>query len=152
VLANKDSAYLWQSFVHPTDTILPTNIMNKGSKLVARYAETNCSNGRFQFTLQSDGNLILETRAFPLNSAYWSTKTVLNQSGSVYLTTNSRNILYIRYRHHLVFLRQTCIKEQFLNMKESSGIMYTRKAQLLQMLRIGPHCRASYLLISAIVL
>ncbi|KAK7844733.1 g-type lectin s-receptor-like serine/threonine-protein kinase lecrk2 [Quercus suber] len=48
-----------------------------------------------RFTLQSDGNLVLETRAFPLdssNSAYWSSKTlgsgyqvVFNRSGSIYL-------------------------------------------------------------------
>ena len=59
VLANQSSAYLWQRFNHPTDTILPTNIMNMGGKLVARYAETNYSDGRFQFTLQPDGNLVL---------------------------------------------------------------------------------------------
>lgn len=47
VLASQDSASLWQSFDHPTDTILPTNTMDKSSKLVARYAEMNYSNGRF---------------------------------------------------------------------------------------------------------
>jgi hypothetical protein len=104
VLANQSSAYLWQSFNHPTDTILPTKIMNMGGKLVARYAETNYSDGRFQFTLQPDGNLVLYTRAFPLNSANapsWSSETegtgfqvVFNQSGSVYLTTIKNNMLY----------------------------------------------------------
>jgi hypothetical protein len=103
VLANQDSVYLWESFDHPTDTILPTKILEKGSKLVARYAETNYSNGRFQFTLQSDGNLVLETRAFPLNSAisaYWSSETagagfqvVFNQSGSIYIRAKDGSIL-----------------------------------------------------------
>jgi hypothetical protein len=95
VLASRDTVYLWESFDHPTDTILPTQTMNQGSKLVARYSEGKYANGRFQFTLQSDGNLVLETRAFPLNSsnsAYWSSETVgsgfevvFDQSGSIYL-------------------------------------------------------------------
>ena len=95
VLVSQDSSLWWESFDHPTDTILPLQTMNQGSKLVARYSERNYSKGRFQFTLQSDGNLVLETRAFPLdssNSAYWSSKTVgsgyqvvFNRSGSIYL-------------------------------------------------------------------
>lgn len=103
VLASQDSDYLWRSFDHPTDTILPTQIMTHLSQLVARYAERNYSNGRFQFTLQSDGNLVLETRDFPLNSinsAYWSSETVgtgfqvvFNQSGSLYVRANNGSIL-----------------------------------------------------------
>ncbi|XP_062171870.1 G-type lectin S-receptor-like serine/threonine-protein kinase LECRK3 isoform X2 [Alnus glutinosa] len=103
VLARQDSHHLWQSFDHPTDTILPTQIMNKNSQLVARYAERNYSNGRFQFTLKLDGNLVLEARAFPLNSssfAYWSSETagtgfqvVFDQSGSLYVSGNSGSIL-----------------------------------------------------------
>ena len=49
VLASQDSSLLWQSFDHPTDTMLPSQTMSQGSKLVARYSEMNYSNGRFQF-------------------------------------------------------------------------------------------------------
>ena len=103
VLASQDSGFLWQSFDNPTDTILPTQTMEKGSKLVARYSEGNYSNGRFQFTLQMGGNLVLETRALPLdspNSDYWSSGTVgngfevvFNQSGFIYLTDINGSIL-----------------------------------------------------------
>uniref|UniRef100_A0A2N9F8M9 Non-specific serine/threonine protein kinase n=1 Tax=Fagus sylvatica TaxID=28930 RepID=A0A2N9F8M9_FAGSY len=76
---------------------------NFGSKLVAHYSEGNYSNGRFQFTLQMGGNLVLETRALPLdspNSDYWLSGTVgngfevvFNQSGSIYLTDINGSIL-----------------------------------------------------------
>ena len=57
VLASQDGGYLWQSLDHPTDTILPTQTMSLGSKLVARYSERNNYNGRLQFALQTNGNL-----------------------------------------------------------------------------------------------
>uniref|UniRef100_A0A2N9J8R2 Receptor-like serine/threonine-protein kinase n=1 Tax=Fagus sylvatica TaxID=28930 RepID=A0A2N9J8R2_FAGSY len=102
VLASQDSDFLWQSFDHPTDTILPTMTMQGSSKLVAHYSERNYSNGRFQFRL-TGGNLVLETRFFPLefsSTGYWSSETegsgflvVFNQSGSIYLTARNGSIL-----------------------------------------------------------
>ncbi|XVE68853.1 hypothetical protein DITRI_Ditri09bG0103000 [Diplodiscus trichospermus] len=104
VLASEDSANLWQSFEHPTDTILPTQQFNLGNKLVASYSEMNYSSGRFQFILQAnDGNLVLYARAFPMgqwNAAYWSSRTVgngfqliFNQSGYIYVTARNGSIL-----------------------------------------------------------
>ncbi|KAG6679382.1 hypothetical protein I3842_14G128500 [Carya illinoinensis] len=103
VLATQNSEYLWESFKFPTDTILPTNTIDLGGKLVARYSETNYSNGRFQFSLQSDGNFVLQTIDFPLdsaNSVYWSSETgqsgfqvVFNQSGSIYVAAKDGSIL-----------------------------------------------------------
>ena len=46
VLASKDPTILWESFDHPTDIILPTQVLNQGSKLVARSSDTNYSSGR----------------------------------------------------------------------------------------------------------
>ena len=97
VLASQDTVHLWQSFDHPTDTMLPTQKMSLGSKLVARYLEGNYSNGRFQFTLKSDGNLALQTRAYPMEHPYvdyWprpeeyvgsGLQVVFNKSGSINL-------------------------------------------------------------------
>ncbi|XP_057953544.1 G-type lectin S-receptor-like serine/threonine-protein kinase LECRK3 [Malania oleifera] len=85
VLVSNDSVILWQSFDHPTDTILPTQVLNLGTKLVARFSENNFSSGRFELPFQNDGNLVLYTRAFPLDSvygAYWATGT----DGSGYQT------------------------------------------------------------------
>lgn len=103
VLYNQDSVISWESFNEPTDTLLPTQILSKGKRLVARYSENNYSNGRFLFILESNGNLVLYTRNFPLdatNHAYWDTKTegsgfqvMFNQSGSIYLQAKNGTIL-----------------------------------------------------------
>ncbi|EOY32493.1 Receptor-like protein kinase 1 [Theobroma cacao] len=103
VLASQDSTTLWESFNQRTDTILPAQQFNQGNRLVARYSEMNYSSGRFEFILQADGNLVLYTRAFPLdlvNTAYWSSKTVgsgfqviFNQSGYIYLIARNGSIL-----------------------------------------------------------
>ncbi|KAF2319347.1 hypothetical protein GH714_014944 [Hevea brasiliensis] len=46
VLAGRDSNYLWESFKNPTDTILPTQVLELGGKLSSRQTETNYSKGR----------------------------------------------------------------------------------------------------------
>ncbi|KAK4608337.1 hypothetical protein RGQ29_001948 [Quercus rubra] len=104
VLASQDGGHLWQSFDLPTDTLLPSQTMSLGRKLVANYSERNNSNGRFQFALKTDGNLQLQTLAYPLdywsNTAYWESGTngsgfqvVFNESGSIYLTAKNGSIL-----------------------------------------------------------
>ena len=59
-----DSTYLWQSFNHPTDTILPTQILNQGSKLVVRFLEVNRSSGRSMIILHTNLNLVPYTIDF----------------------------------------------------------------------------------------
>ncbi|KAJ6340940.1 hypothetical protein OIU78_009169 [Salix suchowensis] len=103
VLARHDSVNVWESFLQPTDTLLPTQTFSQGSKLVAGYSSMNHSTGRYQFTLQIDGNLVLYTLAFPLdsvNSPYWSSETVgngfllsFNQSGNIYLAAKNGSML-----------------------------------------------------------
>ncbi|PRQ35242.1 putative protein kinase RLK-Pelle-SD-2b family [Rosa chinensis] len=105
VLANRNSTYLWESFDHPTDTMLPTQILQQNFILRACYTMTNYSTGRFLFSLQPDGNLVLYTTNFPQDSpnfAYWSTNTInteigfqviFNQSGLIYLTSDNGTIL-----------------------------------------------------------
>ena len=68
VLAGRDSTYLWQSFTHPTDTILPTQMLNQGSKLVARFLEVNHSSGKSMITLHTDQNLVPYTTDFSMDS------------------------------------------------------------------------------------
>ncbi|KAL3747778.1 hypothetical protein ACJRO7_016568 [Eucalyptus globulus] len=102
ILASASHVNLWDSFSHPTDTILPTQQLDQGTKVNARYSEMNYSAGRFLFILQNDGNLVLYATPTPLvvSDAYWATNTVgigfqliFNQSGQVYLTDRNGIIL-----------------------------------------------------------
>ncbi|GKU94146.1 hypothetical protein SLEP1_g7675 [Rubroshorea leprosula] len=76
VLPRQDSTNLWESFDHPTDTILPTQTLNVGSSLFACYSEMNYSGGRFMMQLLSNGNL-----------------AIFNQSGYIYLEAKNGSII-----------------------------------------------------------
>ncbi|XP_038902604.1 G-type lectin S-receptor-like serine/threonine-protein kinase LECRK3 [Benincasa hispida] len=103
VLVASDSEILWQSFDAPTDTILPSQTLNMRGVLVARYSETSFSSGRFQLLMQTDGNLVLSSAAFPfdtINIAYWASNTtgsgfqlVFDPIGSIYVIAKNNTIL-----------------------------------------------------------
>ena len=78
-------------------------MLNQGSKLVARSSDVSYSSGRFMFALQTDGNLVMYTTDFPMDSAnfaYWSTQAIgsgfqviFNQSGHIYVVVRKESIL-----------------------------------------------------------
>ncbi|KAB5565119.1 hypothetical protein DKX38_005173 [Salix brachista] len=70
VLQDRNSDRLWESFTHPTDTLLPTQIMEAGGIVSSRRTETNFSLGRFQLRFLDDGNLVLNAMNFPTKFAY----------------------------------------------------------------------------------
>jgi hypothetical protein len=66
VLEDSNFKNLWQSFQYPSDTMLPTQIMERGGVLSSRQSETSFSKGRFQLRfLQEAGNLELNTINLP---------------------------------------------------------------------------------------
>ncbi|XP_030517666.2 G-type lectin S-receptor-like serine/threonine-protein kinase LECRK2 [Rhodamnia argentea] len=101
VLVSQNYVNLWETFNQPTDTILPTQQLDQGTKVIARYSEMNYSAGRFHFILQ-DGNLAFYATPTPLDvsDAYWVINTngsgfqlIFNQSGQVYLTATNGAVL-----------------------------------------------------------
>ncbi|KAK4339099.1 hypothetical protein RND71_040561 [Anisodus tanguticus] len=70
VLVGVDSSVLWQSFRYPTDTILPTQILEIDNKLVSRKSESLFVPGRFYLRMLSNGNLVLVTQSKPTNFDY----------------------------------------------------------------------------------
>ncbi|KAJ0772020.1 putative protein kinase RLK-Pelle-SD-2b family [Helianthus annuus] len=62
VIVDGISGKVWESFRFPTDTILPTQVMERSGELISKISETNFTLGRFQLTLLQDGNLILRKR------------------------------------------------------------------------------------------
>ncbi|XWS73482.1 hypothetical protein CRYUN_Cryun02cG0132800 [Craigia yunnanensis] len=70
VVYSADSQRLWESFWNPTDTLLPTQVMNSSRLLSSRHKENNFSRGRFQFRLLQDGNAVLNSINLPSNYPY----------------------------------------------------------------------------------
>ncbi|KAK3211570.1 hypothetical protein Dsin_016276 [Dipteronia sinensis] len=76
VLYDSDGHIRWQSFEHPTDTLLPTQRLSAGMKLLSSLSETDQSTGLFGLYMQCDGNLV----QYPKDSAveefaYWESDT-----------------------------------------------------------------------------
>ncbi|CAH2056615.1 unnamed protein product [Thlaspi arvense] len=118
VVADNNAAPLWQSFDEPTDTILPTQTLERGSSLVARHSEGNYLSGRFELRLQINGDLVFFTRNVPLddiNSPYWKIESggsgyqvKFNQSGLIYFYASNGSVLEV------------------LSNKTSTGLFYQR--------------------------
>ncbi|KAJ6744395.1 G-TYPE LECTIN S-RECEPTOR-LIKE SERINE/THREONINE-PROTEIN KINASE SD2-5 [Salix purpurea] len=94
VLFNGSSA-IWQSFDHPTDTILVGQNLTFNDTLVSSVSSSNQSSGRFILPLQTDGNLV----AYPKKSAslsvdaYWSSNTYRNDKKGLNLYLNNQGFL-----------------------------------------------------------
>ncbi|KOM36592.1 hypothetical protein LR48_Vigan02g274200 [Vigna angularis] len=69
-LLGVNSQILWDSFSNPTDTLVPTQIMEVKGTLSSRQKETNYTRGRFQFRLLPDGNAVLNPINLPTNRTY----------------------------------------------------------------------------------
>ncbi|POO01305.1 Bulb-type lectin domain containing protein [Trema orientale] len=101
-IVDSRSEKLWETFKNPTDTILPSQILDRESFLSSRQSEANYSKGRFQFRLQQDGNLVLNTINLPsdfANEPYYESNTTSDTSNSVtagnQLVFNESGYLYI---------------------------------------------------------
>ncbi|KAJ8765323.1 hypothetical protein K2173_012020 [Erythroxylum novogranatense] len=74
VLYNIHGDVIWETFRYPTDTILGGQVLSSGHELVSSLSATDQSSGRFNLSMQTDGNLVL----YPMKSddapqdAYWS--------------------------------------------------------------------------------
>ncbi|BFG35102.1 hypothetical protein CerSpe_213760 [Prunus speciosa] len=70
VLYNSGRDILWQSFDHPTDTLLPSQRLLSGNELFSAKSETDHSTGIFRLKMQNDGNLVQYPVDTPDTSAY----------------------------------------------------------------------------------
>ncbi|XP_022847165.1 LOW QUALITY PROTEIN: G-type lectin S-receptor-like serine/threonine-protein kinase LECRK2 [Olea europaea var. sylvestris] len=90
VISRRDSTGIWESFKNPSDTMLPTQIIEINGKLVSRKSETNFSRGRFYLDMLNNGNLVLNTRSVSRNlgfdDEYYNSQTsdLANVSNSGY--------------------------------------------------------------------
>ncbi|KAG6415072.1 hypothetical protein SASPL_122474 [Salvia splendens] len=80
-----------------------SQVLNRQSVLYSSFSATNFSRGKFKFTLQADGNLVLVTRSYPSDenvNAYWSSDTrdagfqlIFNNSGVINLIRQNGTLL-----------------------------------------------------------
>ncbi|XP_073099706.1 G-type lectin S-receptor-like serine/threonine-protein kinase LECRK2 [Elaeis guineensis] len=85
----------WQTFNHPTDTIMAGQVLLAGSELVSSLSGTNHSSGNFHLIMQNDGNLVLYPVASPdtPGDAYWASGT--NGDGYLSLYLDDKGWLYL---------------------------------------------------------
>ncbi|TKY49396.1 Thaumatin protein 1 [Spatholobus suberectus] len=104
-LLDRNFVSLWDSFTHPTDTLVPTQVMELNGELSSRQGEFNFSRGRFKLHLQEDGNLVLNRVNLLGNynyKPYYDTgtadaknitnvgmKLIFNESGFLYILKKS---------------------------------------------------------------
>ncbi|KAK1371540.1 Receptor-like serine/threonine-protein kinase [Heracleum sosnowskyi] len=105
VLYDSNQDTIWQSFDHPTDTILPGQCLLNDQNLVSSKSETDYSTGIFRLNMQSDSNLVqypVETTTVTAAHAYWSSMTNgrgvnvtlnLDPDGHLYLLNNSVSVM-----------------------------------------------------------
>ncbi|KAK0604038.1 hypothetical protein LWI29_011425 [Acer saccharum] len=107
VLCNSDGDIMWQSFAHPTDTLLPTQRLAEGMQLISSASKTDQSTGTFGLCMKPDGNLVqypkdATTIEYAYWASYWTTELgdkvslILGEDGNLYLVNatglNVRNI------------------------------------------------------------
>lgn len=103
ILRDANSLLIWQSFNHPTDTLLPGQVVNEGTDLFSNAnGNVDFSTGNFKLAMQNDGNLVLSAYHFG-DAGYWYTATlkdnvrlVFNQTTHfLYLANSINDSLYI---------------------------------------------------------
>lgn len=71
VLASENSSkYIWESFRYPSDTMLPTQVLDVGGVLSSRMTKDNYQKGHFQLRLRPYGDLVLDTISLNMDFVY----------------------------------------------------------------------------------
>ena len=99
-MLNGNSGTVWETFKDPRDTLLPSQILEKGGKLSSRFMESNFSRGRFELLLQMDGILSIHAINLPFEYAnenyYEALNTESNDSRrGIQLVFESSGYMYI---------------------------------------------------------
>ncbi|VVA40040.1 PREDICTED: G-type lectin S-receptor [Prunus dulcis] len=100
VLYNSGREIVWQSFDHPTDTLLPGQRLLSGNELFSAKSEADHSTGIFRLKMQNDGNLVQYPVDTPDTSVYafYSSLTV-GQGENVTLNFGADGHLYLLNRN-----------------------------------------------------
>ncbi|BAS98648.1 Os06g0619600 [Oryza sativa Japonica Group] len=102
-LTGGDNSVVWESFRHPTDTLLPGQSMGAGENLRSKRTDADFSAGRFGLFVQADGNIVLYIGGHADSSrAYWATRTQQpsnTQDGNTTLFFASTGSIYYQIKN-----------------------------------------------------
>ncbi|XP_071688183.1 G-type lectin S-receptor-like serine/threonine-protein kinase LECRK3 [Rutidosis leptorrhynchoides] len=117
VIVGSDSRKIWESFNNPADTMLPTQVMDRGGVISSKMSKTNFSTGKFQLRLLPDGNLVLNSLDIfsgDADDAYYMTGTndasdstnsgyqyIFNATGYLYILRSNGEIYDVTPRDSL---------------------------------------------------
>uniref|UniRef100_A0A803R797 Receptor-like serine/threonine-protein kinase n=2 Tax=Cannabis sativa TaxID=3483 RepID=A0A803R797_CANSA len=142
---NSESEKLWESFDHPSDTLLPGQSLNRGEGVLSRWRENVFLKGRFELRLQQDGNLVLVSVNLPTddannpyyasgtdersNSSTAGTQLVFNETGNLYIlrvnneifSLSSEDIVSARDNYIRATLDFDGVFTQYYHPKRSNG-------------------------------
>ena len=85
VLQDSNFNNLWETFKYPSDTLLPSQTVERFGVFYSRKSETNFSKGRFLLRLRDDGDLVLNTINLPTdnpNDPYYKSGTTATAGDS----------------------------------------------------------------------
>ncbi|XP_030505556.2 G-type lectin S-receptor-like serine/threonine-protein kinase LECRK2 [Cannabis sativa] len=97
VLLDENRTVIWESFRHPTDTLLPTQTMKIGDVLYSQKSLTDFSPGEFKFSLHENGNVLLNfTSLFNFETPVTYHKIGFNIGGHDYqINFDAKGNLYL---------------------------------------------------------
>ncbi|KAL4565750.1 hypothetical protein LXL04_029853 [Taraxacum kok-saghyz] len=95
VLYDDKMGVVWQSFDHPTDSLLKGQILFGGNELVSSLSKTNYSSGDFCIIMQMDGNLVMYPLKTGAGLAYWHTNTHKDKGSNNSLYLSDTGLLLI---------------------------------------------------------
>ncbi|XVE53021.1 hypothetical protein DITRI_Ditri02bG0171300 [Diplodiscus trichospermus] len=122
VLYNSDQKIIWQSFEHPTTTILQGQRLSAGTELFSSVSETDQSTGIFRLQMQHDGNLVQYPVETPDTAPYSYFSSFTDGEGdNVSLNLDNDGHLY------LLNSKGLNIKDLYNGFNESNGIIYLMK-------------------------
>ncbi|KAM7497564.1 hypothetical protein LguiA_021978 [Lonicera macranthoides] len=128
VLVGTDFPSVWESFDYPTDTLLPTKTIEINGMLNSRISDTNFSQGRFQFRLLEEGNVVLNQIDLPSNFAYdtyYSSNTHDSSNSS-----NSGRQLVFNQTGHIFIVRRNGQISDLSNQAATLSLEYYYRATL----------------------
>ncbi|XP_062073403.1 G-type lectin S-receptor-like serine/threonine-protein kinase LECRK1 [Humulus lupulus] len=97
VLYDKNHKITWQSFDHPTDTILQGQYLTAGARLFSNKSTSDPGEGDFFLIMQTDGNLVLYAKKYMVRvqDAYWASDTRVEELIGYELYLNETGLLAV---------------------------------------------------------